>query len=197
MRCFFIDYENVDTPGLDGLTKLKKGDIVYIFYSERHSRLTFGLHRRINEANQKGVIFYYHKTNSNQKNALDQELIDELRNILPKDIKASYYIISKDKGYNKYINNWNKEGYNVNLFRNISEGNMDKKTELENKIRSRLVKDKRNMTFNLSDEEITKIANFIMSSEEKTELNKYLQTMFSSKDVKYIFTRLRDITYDM
>ncbi len=197
MRCFLIDYENVDTPGLNGLSKLKKGDIVYIFYSERHSRLTFGLHRRINDATEKGVLFYYHKTTSNQKNALDFELINELENILPNDKKASYYIISKDKGYNKHINDWNKRDYDVSLFLNISEGNMDKKVELENKIKTRLVKDKRKISFDLSAEQIKKIANFIMSSNNKTELNQYLQTMFYSQDVKYIFTRLKDITYDM
>lgn len=196
MRCFLIDYENVDTPGLDGLSKLKNGDQVYIFYSEKHSRLTFGLHRRINELREKGVSFYYHKTISNEKNALDYELISQLENILPDDSKASYYIISNDKGYKKYINNWNKKGYDVSLFSNISEGNMDKKAELEYKIKSRLVRDKRN-PFELSNKEIACIANFIMSCDNKNQLNESLQTMFYNQDVKYIFTRIKDITYDM
>lgn len=196
MRCFLIDYENVDTPGLDGLSKLKKGDRVYIFYSEKHSRLSFGLHRRIIEAEKRGVFFEYHKTTSNKKNALDDELISELENILPEDSRASYYIVSKDKGYKKAINGWNKKRYDVNLFSNISEGNMDKKAEFKNKIKSRLVEDE-HISFDLSDKEITDIANFIMSCDNKTQLNECLQSMFYSKDVKYIFTRLKDITYDM
>ena len=44
-RVFFVDYENVDTNGLDGLTRLSSQDEVYIYYSEAHSRMSFGLHR--------------------------------------------------------------------------------------------------------------------------------------------------------
>ena len=38
-RVFFVDYENVDTNGLDGLSRLTSQDQVYIYYSEAHTLL--------------------------------------------------------------------------------------------------------------------------------------------------------------
>lgn len=98
-RIFFVDYENVDTSGLDGLTRLTGNDKVYIYYSERHSRMTFGLHRRLMET-KAGIE--YRKIQDASKNALDNELMREADGIIA-DKRADYYIISKDKGYESFI----------------------------------------------------------------------------------------------
>lgn len=203
MRYFFIDYENVDTEGLNGLTKLTNYDTVFIFYSDRHSRMTFGLHRRIEEAMKQEVHFEYRKVkrpDSSKKQVLDQALMEEINYIIGRSadsIKNDYYIISKDTNYDNFINDWNKLGYNLNRMLTISEGNSKKQKYLEHIIRARLVNDQNGESFNLTQEEITEIANFIISSKNKQELNRHLQTMFYNQDVKYIFTRLRDITRDM
>lgn len=221
MRYFFIDYENVDTEGLNGLTKLTSYDTVFIFYSERHSRMTFGLHRRIEEAGKHGVHFKYRKVKRpdlSEAQVLDQELMGEVSHIIlnsANNFENDYYIISKDTDYDNFINAWRKQGYNLSRILTISEGNIKKQgytsnpiltipeenvkkqKYLEHIIRARLVNDKNGKSFPLTQEEITKIANFIILSNNKTELNRHLQTMFSSQDVKYIFTRLKDITRDM
>lgn len=56
MATYLIDYENVNKDGLNGVSKLTEQDRVIIFYSERADRMTFGLHRRLNET--KAVIEY-------------------------------------------------------------------------------------------------------------------------------------------
>lgn len=47
-RYFFVDYENVNREGLNGISKLEETDCVRIYYSDAADTMTFGLHRRIN-----------------------------------------------------------------------------------------------------------------------------------------------------
>ncbi len=191
-RVYFVDYENVDTNGLDGLSRLTSQDILYIYYSEAHSRMSFGLHRRICESNSE---FLYRKIKDSSKNALDNELKREAEKVI-NDRNADYYIISKDKGYRGLVKSKVLEGYKVDQFPTISETNKDKKNALKKTIKDRLVNDKRN-PYKLDDSEIDRIASMIMNADDKSELNRSLQQMFYNQDVKYIFSRLKDITYNM
>jgi len=191
-RVFFVDYENVDTSGLDGLSRLTSQDEVYIYYSESHSRMTFGLHRRICESNSK---FLYRKIQGTIKNALDNELMREAEQVI-NNKGADYYIISKDKGYKSFVKRKVIAGYSVDLFPTISETNKNKKDALEKIIKERLVDDKKK-SYNLDANEISRIASMIMNSDDKSELNVNLQKMFYNDDVKYIFSRLKDITFNM
>ena len=194
-RVFFVDYENVDTKGLDGVSRLTGNDAVYIYYSEKHSRMTFGLHRRIMESQ---ADFYYTKINDNSKNALDNKLIEDSDDVIS-DKRADYYIISKDKGYGDFVKEKTNEGYRVFLLPDIKECNDAKKKWLKNIVRDRLVDDRRPHAtyFDLSDEQIDKIAKWLMDSKSKSELNNHLQEMFYNENIKYIFTRLRDLTYNL
>ena len=191
-RVFFVDYENVDTNGLDGLSRLTSQDQVFIYYSEAHSRMSFGLHRRICESNSS---FYYRKIKDLSKNALDNELKREAEKEI-NDKNADYYIISNDKGYRAFLKKKILDGFKVYQFPTISETNKDKKEALKKTIKGRLVIDRKS-SYELSDSEIERIASMIMNADDKAELNRSLQQMFYNKDVKYIFSRLKDITYNM
>ncbi len=191
-RVFFVDYENVDTNGLDGLTRLTSQDCVYIYYSEAHSRMSFGLHRRICESNSE---LYYRKIKDNSKNALDNEMMREANDVI-NEKNTDYYIISKDKGYHAFVNKKVLAGYKVDQFPTISETNKDKKEALKRTIEERLVNDKKK-AYNLTGSDVEKIASMIMNADDKQELNRSLQQMFYNEDVKYIFSRIKDITYNM
>lgn len=191
-RVFFIDYENVDTNGLDGLTRLTSQDHVYIYYSEAHSRMSFGLHRRICESNSQ---FFYRKVKDNSKNALDNELMREANTVV-NEKNTDYYIISNDKGYSSFVKKKVIDGYKIDQFATISETNKDKKEALKKTIKSRLVDDKKS-GYKLNDTDLERIASMIMNADDKQELNRSLQQMFYNEDVKYIFSRIKDITYNM
>ena len=122
---------------------------------------------------------------------MDKLLIEEANNVI-KDKQADYYIISKDKGYNSFIEGKRKSGFRVSLSPMISEANDMKKEELVYSLRKRL-KNK----FILKDEEYEQIAIWIMNSDSKSALNENLQKMFYNRDVKYIFENIKDITYQM
>lgn len=191
-RVFFVDYENVDTNGLDGLSRLTSQDQVYIYYSEAHSRMSFGLHRRICESKSE---FIYRKIKDKTKNALDNELMREAETVI-NDKNADYYIISDDKGYRSFVKKKVLAGFKVDQFPTISETNKNKKEELKKTINARLVSDKK-QSYKLDENDIERIASMIMNAEDKSELNRSLQQMFYNEDVKYVFSRLKDITYNM
>ncbi len=191
-RVFFVDYENVDTNGLDGLSRLTSQDQIYIYYSEAHSRMSFGLHRRICESKSE---FIYRKVKDKSKNALDNELMREAENVIC-DKNADYYIISEDKGYSSFVKKKVVSGFKVDQYPTISETNKKKKDDLKKTIKARLVSDKK-QSYKLDENDIERIASMIMNAEDKSELNRSLQQMFYSEDVKYIFSRLKDITYNM
>lgn len=186
---FFIDYENVKYHGLNGIVRLTSNDNVYIYYSENQNKMTFGLHRRICESN---ANFYYRKTYSNKKNALDNELIDELKEIVENEKsknKAVYFIISDDKGYDKIIEEFKSKNIQIDRLHEIKDANQQEKKELMNKIRERLVKDSRRK-YNLDNSEI---ADVFLLSKDKNEMNRKLQKLFDNDDVKYIFKRFKDV----
>ena len=82
-KYFLVDYENVKSEGLNGITSLTENDNVKIFYSKDAQTLTFGLHRRI--MNAQANIDYIKIDNSiksSLKNALDVILLSELNTLI-------------------------------------------------------------------------------------------------------------------
>lgn len=104
MRYYFIDHENTDVSGFDGLSLLNEEDVVYFYYSEAHNRMTLGLHRRILMSKAQ---FLYRKVQETGKDALDLELLKELYELIQQKseagLKEQYCIISHDKGYEEKV----------------------------------------------------------------------------------------------
>lgn len=136
MATFLIDYENVGVPGLDGLTKLIEKDIIYIFYSENADRLTFGLHKRLSESRAQ---INYMKIGIGSKNALDFQLASFLGYLVSQNPKETFYVVSKDKGFDCLSKFWSKKNTTVNNVisltgKNIEEEIMDLESHLKNVI---------------------------------------------------------------
>lgn len=141
MNYFLVDYENVKKHGLDGINKLKEGEVVCIFYSENTDTLTFGLHKRLNES--KATIIYQ-KADVGGKNALDFQLSSYLGYIIHenKEKEVSYYIVTKDKGYISLVDYWKKRKINIAIVTDVS-GKSGQKLQEELKAIKPLLKDKK------------------------------------------------------
>ena len=87
MAFYLVDYENVNTEGLQGVEQLTAADEVIIFYSEHADRLTFDLHRRLNES--KAQIHYF-KVGACKKNALDFQLVSYLGYLIAQNSGQSF-----------------------------------------------------------------------------------------------------------
>ena len=90
-----IDYENVNTDGLNGISRLSAEDTVIIFYSENADRMTFGLHRRLNESK---ATIDIRKVDVGGSNALDFQLGTYLGYLIALNREEQYCIVSNDRG---------------------------------------------------------------------------------------------------
>lgn len=109
---YMIDYENVKTGGLNGISRLTAEDRVIIFYSENANRLTFDLHRRLMECPAK---IEYREVSVGGHNALDFQLVTYLGYLIAQDPKGQYLIISYDRGFEYVVNFWRKDGLSIGL----------------------------------------------------------------------------------
>lgn len=96
MKLFLIDYENVNSAGLEGISLLNEDDRVILFYSQSANTLSFDVFDELMQAR-----VFPEKVNLNQsgKNALDFQLVTYLGYLIAKENAEEYYIISRDTGY--------------------------------------------------------------------------------------------------
>lgn len=174
MNCYLVDYENVSTHGLDGITMLSSEDVVCIFYSENADRITFGLHRRLNEAAAKII---YQEVEVGTKNALDFQLASYLGYIIHenKDKEVSYFIVTKDQGFSSLVHYWKKQKIDISLVLDLSGKNEETiQSELKSRV-EQLIADK---------EEVDIVVKLIQQYKTKQGLNNALMKQFPSKDNK-------------
>ena len=107
-----IDYENVKTGGLNGISRLTSEDRVIIFYSENANRLTFDLHRRLMEC---PAQIEYREVTVGGHNALDFQLVTYLGYLIAQNPTGQYLIISYDRGFEYVVNFWRKDGLCIGL----------------------------------------------------------------------------------
>lgn len=174
MNYYLVDYENVTTHGLDGITMLSPEDVVCIFYSENADRITFGLHRRLNEAAAKII---YQEVEVGTKNALDFQLASYLGYIIHenKEKEVSYFIVTKDQGFSSLVHYWKKQKIDISLVIDLSGKNEETiQSELKSRV-EQLIADK---------EEVNIVVKLIQQYKTKQGLNNALMKQFPSKDNK-------------
>lgn len=109
-RFFLIDYENVNRDGLNGIVKLTEKDCVRIYYSDAASTMTFGLHRRINTSK---AHFDYIKVQIPIKNAIDCQILFDIRDIAKFNRDAEYHIVSRDSDFDHAVSDFCNRGLKV------------------------------------------------------------------------------------
>lgn len=109
-RYFLVDYENVNRDGLNGIVKLSEEDCVRIYYSEAAATMTFGLHRRINASR---ANFEYIKVIIPIKNAVDCQILFDIRDISKLNRTTEFFIVSKDSDFDNAILEFRNRGVKV------------------------------------------------------------------------------------
>lgn len=112
MAVYMIDYENVKTGGLNGISRLTETDRVIIFYSENANRLTFDLHQRLMASTAQ---IEYREVSVGGHNALDFQLVTYLGFLIAQEPNGQYLIISNDRGFEYVVNFWRKDGLSIGL----------------------------------------------------------------------------------
>ena len=104
-RAIYVDYENVNISGLKGIEELTHDDVVKIFIGAQASKLTMVDANRIFNCEASVELI----TNKHiGKNALDFIIMVHMGYDIAQGLAKSYYIISKDKGYDPAIHEMRK-----------------------------------------------------------------------------------------
>ena len=96
MRIFLIDYENVNSFGLAGISRLDAEDRVVLFYSQSANTLNFEI---LDEIMQSPVRTEKVNLNQSGRTALDFQRVTYLGYLIAKQSADDFYIISRDMGY--------------------------------------------------------------------------------------------------
>lgn len=100
MRLFLIDYENVNAAGLHGIGRLEHDDRIILFYSHAANTLSFEI---MDEMMGAGIMPERICLEHTGKNALDFQLVTFLGYLIAQNKADSYYIISRDSGFQSAI----------------------------------------------------------------------------------------------
>ena len=101
---YLIDFENVASEGLTGITNLAEEDEVVIFYSANSNRLSMKMHILM----AKSICHLtYFEVSVGGKNALDHQISTYIGYLIGTEAaERNYYIVSKDNGYRHIVTFW-------------------------------------------------------------------------------------------
>ncbi len=116
MTTYLVDFENVKSDGLNGIDNLAADDRIIIFYSINADKISFDLHRKMNETKAKIDLY---NVEVGHKNALDFQLASYLGYLIAQDGKANYAIVSNDNGYGPLVTFWTKANFKVKLIHDL------------------------------------------------------------------------------
>ncbi|MCM1106039.1 MAG: PIN domain-containing protein [Blautia sp.] len=132
MNVFLVDFENVNSSGLNGISALEASDRIVIFYSENADSMTFDLHEQINSSRAQ---ISFQRVDVGRKNALDFQLATYLGYLVCENEKENrrvrYYVVTKDRGYSSLVTFWTKRGIEIVLAGSLASSKIveDEKSE--------------------------------------------------------------------
>ena len=205
-RYFFIDYENVNKDGLNGILKLTDTDCVKIYYSDNAQTLTFGLHRRMINSKAK---FEFSKVNMSIKNAIDCQILFDIKALIKFNRDSSIYIISKDTDFDKPIEEFIKHGINISKLIQICEvyGAVISKTKPNKKVTARVRLDKREQKIKsiygvyfksgIYKEKRDQIVKILVKGKTRSQINNELNKIIPSENVSEILKQFKPIISEL
>lgn len=211
---YYVDFENVGTSGLTGIEQLTENDCVTIYYSNNPN---VNMETVINIKKFAAKIQFLKLSDSLKKmnfsNALDILILTDVSKILPLSDDNFCIIISKDKGYDNIIGEFNKENGSEKIFRESDISDAVKKYKSNNKVKNSTSVNVPHKTLkvqktpideialeNLFKKELlkykqkkNKIIQIVRSSKSRCEINNRIGKSFTGADQKKIMGKLKPI----
>lgn len=181
MAFYLVDYENVNTEGMQGVELLSAVDEVIIFYSHYADRLTFDLHQRINLSQ---AAVQYIKVDACKKNGLDFQLVTYLGYLIARTPESNFYIVSKDNGFQSVVQFWEERQIAVSQLDSITAaGDCRKRDTMEQQIE------------NLFADSATarRVADCLRKSRSKQELHNYLAAAFRTDEAGKYYHKVKHL----
>ena len=121
MTHYFIDFENVHSEGLKGISEIEQGAVIYLLYTETCKNISLDI---LESADTRGIKIHPLKVAVGSKNALDFQLSSLLGYFIgtnkPNE-EDKFVIISNDTGYDVVIKFWEKRKVKILKSSNFSE----------------------------------------------------------------------------
>lgn len=184
MAIYLVDFENVNGEGLTGIEKLGSDDVVTIFYSKNASTISFETHQALNESHAK---IDYLKVVSGTKNALDFQLVSYLGYLMAVKPDESYYLVTKDKGYNAVVDFWQTAKKKVALIANLKKVTVEQENNEIREVLKQTLPDRK-------DQDL--VVAYVDKYKTKMGLNNALQKKFDSKKGGEIYKLLKPFIKD-
>lgn len=174
-RFFLVDFENVQSHGLLGLSKLKETDAVTVYFSKNADTISFEIHMALNSCRAK---MDFVKVGTGVKNALDFQLSSQLGYIINQNIVAGnknvvYYIVSMDNGFSVLKEFWEQFGADVRLVHSI---NYAVDPPRDGEYSSAL------SALGLTEEEEAAVVEALRTADSNTDLHNTLQATFKDSN---------------
>lgn len=205
-RYFFVDYENVNRDGMNGIVKLSDRDCVRIYYSDAAETLTFGLHRRIQASQAK---FDYIKIKIPIKNAVDCQILFDIEDFIRENKDVEYYIVSKDNDFDKAIDGMKNRKIKIKKITDIAKRD---ENSIEKQVKSNITQTKLKQTDENEKREVQvrsffgehfkekkyveqkeQIIHAIVESKTKQAVNNNLMKLYPNETVHIIYKRIQPL----
>lgn len=106
MQYFLVDFENIVINNVQDLPGMQTGDTVVIFFSEACKTISLDFLASVTKYDVRLICY---KVTTGTKNALDFQLASQLGHLIQEDNLATFYIVSKDKGYDCLNSYWKEQ----------------------------------------------------------------------------------------
>ncbi len=195
MVTVLVDFENVNSSGLQGLKSLTKEDKIYFFYNDA-SKINFDVHKSIEnlECEKK-----YQKITTKTANALDFLLVTILGDLVSNNSESVYAIISNDTGYDVVVKYWNSKGVDIYRCNTVKEAT-EKAEAYQNVSASKTTEEKVDDLFKNTNSELDVDIPFIARSIDKYKtkagLNNALLKEYGSDKTGAIFKVIKSLIKD-
>ncbi len=184
MASYLVDYENVQSSGLEGLDRLTGDDDVYIFYSDNADKITFAVHKLLNETNAQ--VHYVH-VEVGHKNALDFQLATYLGYLIANQLGEQYFLVTRDNGFEAISRFWKGKYVRVDIASNLTgRSKAAIADELTAKTRALLG----------DTEEVPTVVGFIQKYKTKNGLNNALGKEYGSQRAGEIYKAIKPLIAD-
>jgi hypothetical protein len=181
---YLVDFENVQGSGLEGLQSLGSDDVVYIFYSANADKITFDLHRQLNETQAK---VQYVLVKVGHKNALDFQLATYLGYLVANHADERFFLVTHDGGFDAIATFWKDNGVRVELADNLTgRSKTAARKELTGKVRDLIG----------HADEVDTVVSYILKYKTKTGLNNALVKKYDSQRAGEIYKAIKPLISD-
>ncbi|MCI7327288.1 PIN domain-containing protein [Hornefia butyriciproducens] len=177
MMIYLIDFENVSNGGFNGIENLTEKDEIKLFYSEKRSTISIGVHRKLEGSRAKKE---YLPIKTGGKNALDFQLVTWLGYMIARNENAEYCIVSNDTGFDYAIDFWEKRGARVMRSADLNGVQMK---HMREKLKELLPAETR--------DEADRIMELISKYKTKQGINNALVKKYGSEDAGVIYKSIR------